>query len=189
MLETRIVKLIITLLLLGIFPSPAWTNQTEEQLKAKWLGRFAGYVNVNEPGEKMAESSKRFTVGIIGKTPLIFHLGDEYGTKNIMNKQVTIKYFAGTQDIKEIETCHIVFISASVSKNLAEIISDIKNKPILTVADTPGFAEKGVHINFYREGLKLRFEINSDAIREAKLFCSAILLRIGKKVATLRNTR
>jgi hypothetical protein len=62
------------------------------------------------------------------------------------------------------------------------ILSCTGNKPILTVSDTKGFAEKGVLINFYMMGDKIKFEINEKAVHESGLVMSYRLLNLARIV-------
>ncbi len=56
----------------------------------------------------------------------------------------------------------------------------VKGLPILTVGETPGFAERGGMIRFTLEDNRVRFEINVEAAREADLNISSRLLTLAK---------
>jgi hypothetical protein len=78
--------------------------------------------------------------------------------------------------------CPVLFISASDSSNLSQILEGIKGAPILTVGDSEGYAGRGVVINFYLEDNKVRFEINVEASRLAGLTISSQLLKLARIV-------
>jgi hypothetical protein len=67
-----------------------------------------------------------------------------------------------------------------MKNNISEIIAYTKNKPILTIGDTPGFRQAGVHINFFYDRLTLSFEINEAAAKAAGLNISYHLSKMGK---------
>src|SRR5436853_588792 len=71
-------------------------------------------------------------------------------------------------------------ISQSEEKSLNEILSSLKGRNILTVSDTDGFARQGGIIRFFTEKNKIRFQINTDAAKAAKLTISSKLLRIAE---------
>jgi len=83
--------------------------------------------------------------------------------------------------LEEAKKCHILFISTSEKKRLAEIFDGLGNTPVLTVGETETFVKSGGAINFFREGNKFRFEINADAAKKAGLKIDSKLLGLGKK--------
>jgi hypothetical protein len=78
--------------------------------------------------------------------------------------------------------CHILFLAASESSRLGTILALVADRPTLTVSDSPGFAERGVHINLYQEDRFMRFEINTRRVRRSPLVFSSQLLRLGRRV-------
>ena len=78
--------------------------------------------------------------------------------------------------------CNILLISASEKNQLQNILEMTKNKNILTVSDSNGFALEGVAINFVLVEGKLKFEINSNAINQAGLQVSSHLLKSAKEL-------
>ena len=76
----------------------------------------------------------------------------------------------------------ILFICASESSVLPQILEKVKGKAVLTVSDTPGFAAKGVMINLSLKEKRPAFEINVKAVRDAKLRISAHVLKLAQIV-------
>ncbi len=87
--------------------------------------------------------------------------------------------------------CKILFVSGSERAHIDEILQSVKGLPILTVGETPGFAERGGVIRFTLEDNRVRFEVNVDAAHQADLNISSRLLTlakiIGQTAATGRN--
>jgi len=168
---------IAVFLLWWLFLSVFATDK-EYMVKAIYLGKFAQFIQWPEKSE-MTDTSKSFVLGVIGENPFGSILEKVYSTgeRKIKNKKVKIKYI---RFWVEIPGCHLLFISKSVEKNLPKILSITKDKPILTIGETQGFAQKGVHINFYISGEKIRFEINPFAMREASLSVDSLLLEIAR---------
>jgi hypothetical protein len=79
--------------------------------------------------------------------------------------------------------CRVLFIAASESGNLGQVLNDIKGHAVLTVGDSDGFAVQGVMVNFYLEQNRVRFEINNDAAGRAGLRISSQLLKLARIVA------
>ena len=81
--------------------------------------------------------------------------------------------------ISSLQNCHMLFLGTSKSRDLEKIIETVNKLPILTIGDTPGFAERGVSINLVVKRNKIRFEINRESISSSGLKVSSELLQLG----------
>jgi hypothetical protein len=86
------------------------------------------------------------------------------------------------EHINEVRNCHILFISNKESKRVKDIISTLRNRPILTVSDMPGFANNGGMISFLTRNNKIKLQVNQSATRASGLSVSSKLLRISEIV-------
>ena len=77
----------------------------------------------------------------------------------------------------------MLFITARENSHTDEIVAR-KTPSVLTIAETPGFAKRGVMINFILENSQIRFEANVEAARQAGLNVSSRLLNLAKIVQT-----
>ena len=84
-----------------------------------------------------------------------------------------------------LRTSHLVFVPASAQANLDNVLDTVRDLPILTVSDAPGFAATGGMLGLVQSRAHLAFEANPVAIRNAGLMVSAKVL----KLATLRGVR
>lgn len=173
MKRKKITGIILIMLLLSGAGGIAYGGQFEEYtLKAVYLERIARFMEW--PGD-----SNLFVIGVLGENPFGSILEDIYGERKIKSKSVTVKYFA---EIQKIETCHLLYVSKSKAEEISQIVNIIGSRPILTVGDTTGFCEKGVLVNLYIEGGKLRFEINESGLHEAGLTIDPLLLKVVRIV-------
>lgn len=180
---TPITRVTAALIVLFLAVCPSFSLLSAEKsyaIKAAWFGKFPMFITWPEKSG-MKDTTKPFVIGVIGNNPFgpILEYAYADGKRKINNKKVSVKYFLSLNDISAIKSCHILFISPSEKKNLVEIIAITKKAPILTIGDTKGFAQIGVHINFYNSGKKLKLEINPTALREASLKASHHLLKFG----------
>jgi hypothetical protein len=83
-------------------------------------------------------------------------------------------------DLKELRECKILFIGASERAHMDELVQMLRGLPILTVGETPGFAERGGVIRFVLEDNRVRFEVNVVAARQADLTISSRLLTLAR---------
>ena len=76
-------------------------------------------------------------------------------------------------------SCQILFVSGSEQVDTAKILRLLDGASVLTVGEVEQFAERGGIINFKTEDNKIRFEINPDAAKRAKLELSSQLLKLA----------
>jgi hypothetical protein len=138
------------------------------------------------PGLRMENTSRPFNIAVIGKNPFGDHLQGVYKKKQILKKRVYIRYISNVQ---QIGNAHLLFVSGSKKNELRTIIDSIRDKPILLVGDTEGFAQQGIHINFFYEGVKLCFEINDAAARQAGLAISWHMMKHAKRITPVSEKR
>ena len=176
---TNIKKICFTYLFLVVcFPVVTSAQLSEYSLKAVFLERFTRFIEWPEESV-VSDTSKAFVLGVMGKNPFGSILEQLYATQKIKNKEVEIRYIS---NMDLILGCHLLFISKSEKNELIKILSVTKDKPILTISDEVGFAEKGVLINFYLSQERVRFEINETAFKVSGLKASYLLLDVAKIV-------
>ena len=168
-----ILNLIIFLLSTGLIQA----QSREYMFKAGFLEKFARFTDWPN-NTNMDDKTTPFKICIIGENPFKNILAKMYKKQKIKNKRVEIFYISKIEDIKE---CHLLFITKEQEKNLLNILLTIKEKPILTVGDTNGYANKGVHINLYitNKGT-IHFEINEKKVKESGLRINLMLLEVAK---------
>jgi hypothetical protein len=152
-------------------------------LKAVYLEKFSRFVTWPEESE-MDNLDKPFVIAVMGKTPLHKNLEQIYAIKKINNKRVEIKKIYNLYEIKD---CHILVVAESERKNLQNILTLAERLPVLTISDSPKFAENGVLINFFEEKNKLRFEINESAVLKSPLQMSFYLMNSARIVQPVKN--
>jgi hypothetical protein len=168
----------LMILCIVLIPISAVAQQSEYTIKAVFLEHFTRFIEWPESSD-IADTSAPFFIAIIGENPFGSILDQIYTEQKIRNKKVEILFISTPDGIPD---CHILFISSSNREILPEILSRTRNKPILTVSDTKGFAENGVLINFYLAGDKIKFEINEKAVHESGLVMSYRLLNLARIV-------
>lgn len=152
----------------------------EFDIKAAFVERFTRFIEWPESNEenKKEESFKIFSIGANSFGDALDRL---FKTAKIKNRNVEIIY---TNNINEIENANLLFINSMRDDQLKEILGKIKNKPILTISDSKGFAKQGVHINMVIESDYIRYEINQEALNESGLKVNSLLLASAKIVKT-----
>lgn len=176
-IQTILFTLIFILILLNIAFAHEHQKETSEYIaKAAFLERFTRFTEW-PPQSQMNDTSKPFVISVIGEDPFGSILRDICAEQKIKHKSIEVR---NIDEIEEINGTNLLFISSSEKDRIEKIIDYTKEKPILTVGDTEGFGEKGVHISFYLEGNNLRFTINQTAVKNSGLSISYLLLEVAK---------
>jgi hypothetical protein len=185
----KITAVIVLLIMMSIPLVPLPDNTFDEYaVKAAFLELVSNYIEwpaEQDPNTK----NKTFIIAVIGQNPFVITrkginstadwLTTLYETQKIKDRKVEIRYIS---EIEDIAGCHILFVSRSMKKMLPEIVEAVRQKPILTVADTEGFAKKGIYINLYIENNRTRYEINQVSLKSSPLTVSYKLFEYGKQV-------
>jgi hypothetical protein len=80
---------------------------------------------------------------------------------------------------KEVDGCHILYVSEAESAHSEELLAAVRNRPVLTVGETDGFMKAGGIIQFITER-RIRLRISLRKARDADLTISSRLLRIAE---------
>jgi len=170
----------IFILLTITFIQPIF-SQPSKITEADYTYKFNIFIQIAEFTEwptasEMNNASKPFTIGIIGNETLDKVMKATFENKKIKNKVVTIRLIS---NLSEIQGCHILFIPKSESDHLSEILAFIKDKPIVSISESQGFAQKGVMINFVPEKVGKNIEVNEKAAKAAQINFDYGILQIA----------
>lgn len=147
---------------------------TEYEIKAKFIYNFTKFVTWPES----VHNNESIKLCILGTDPFGSALNIVKGKK----VRGSLLEFSTAGYSENINNCHILFISRSEKNNFSDILSLCKNFPVLTIADTPGFCNEGGIITLIRADNKIRFEINTDAAKQAGIKISSHLLKLARIV-------
>jgi hypothetical protein len=149
----------------------------EYRVKAGFLFNFAKYVEW--PAGTFGSATNAVVICILGKDPFGAMLDSSVAGKRVEGRSVVVQRF---HSIKEITTCHILFVSASEKDRLTDIQAHLRSSSILTVSDLDEFLEHGGQIRFVTEENRVKFDVNLKATRQAGLKLDANLLRVARRV-------
>ncbi len=188
-----LVLLIAALFAAGITPC-ALANDNEKsreyEIKAAFLYQFLRFIDWPAEKEKRAEEKEEYIIGIIGDDPFGEMIDLVVGEK-ISGKTVVIKRLGKCapmdsdeyeQQLKDIRSCHILFVSRSEKEHAKKINAYAAKHAVLTVADMDDFLKTGGMINFIIYEKRVKFEINETAANKAEITIRSKLLRLAKRV-------
>ena len=175
-------SIIFLLIMLSAFQNIV-SQEITNNVKIAFLEKFTRFINWPDESS-LADSSNIFLITIIGTDSITKEIYNFYKTRKIKGRNVKINYIS---NISEITECHLLFIANSEKESLEQIIDYTKERPILTISDTDGFAEKGVLINLFSLKNQLRFQINETAVKTSGLYVNFRLLNLAKIVNPVRE--
>ena len=179
-------RLTILIVLLGMtlnITSPADAqsgdaDSSEYLIKAGFIYNFAKFVEW--PSAAFSQADSPIVIGVLGTDPFGNVLDRIVEGKKLGPRGFVVRRYKWGKDVKELRDCKILFVSASERTHVDEILQSVKGLPILTVGETPGFAERGGVIRFTLEDNRVRFEVNVAAAHQADLNISSRLLTLAK---------
>ena len=100
-------------------------------------------------------------------------------------KKISIQRYSNIRNVQE---CHILFISRSEKERLPTVLNQLRQRHILTVSEIDHFTEQGGMIGLFIENNRIRFRINQDTIEAANLRISSKLLNLASNVRHSEET-
>jgi YfiR/HmsC-like len=149
----------------------------EYHVKAVFLFNFAQFVDW--PADAFASPKTPLVIGVLGEDPFEGFLNQTVADEHLGGRPFQVRRY---ESVDEIQTCHILFISRPVADRPEAILAALKTRPILTVSDAGGFAERGGMIRFVTEQSRIRLQVNLAAAEAAHLTLSSKLLRVAEIV-------
>jgi uncharacterized protein DUF4154 len=154
------------------------SDSSEYLIKAGFIFNFAKFVEW--PTTAFPQPDSPIVIGILGADPFGNIIDQIVQDKKIGGRGFVIKRLKWGADVKDLKECKILFVGASERAHIDELVQLVKSLPILTVGETPGFAERGGVIRLVLEDNRVRFEVNVEAARQADLTISSRLLTLAR---------
>lgn len=150
----------------------------EYSVKAAFLLNFARLVQW--PRASFDGPKTPIVVGFLGTDAFEAARAAGIDQKRVGARPVEIRHISGTS---EASLCHLVFLSDGDGTRPESLLEATRESRVLTVSEIDGFARQGGIINFYRDGKKVRFEINTGAAQQRGFRISSRLLGLAKIVS------
>ena len=169
---------LLLLALLGSGDPPRACGDTriasEYVLKAAMIYNLALFVEW--PEQSFSSATQPMSVCVLGDDPFGAALEANISGKTVRGREMQIRR---TQKPSELQGCHILFVSQSERKRLAEIMAAVGSASTLTIGDMKEFVEEGGVIGFTTGNERIRIEINLKAAQRAGLKISYKLLSLA----------
>jgi len=156
-------------ILIAITSMPRCFAQTSyESLQSAYIYNFAKYIKWNPVPDP-------FVIGIYGHTTLTPELEKLLAGRKINGKDIVIK---PCNSIDETTDCNIVYLPKSKNKEFVHVKNALAEKNILLVTESD-HAGAGAGISFIMADNKLKFKLNTSALKKAGIEATEGLLRLA----------
>jgi hypothetical protein len=150
-------------------------SASEYAVKAAFLYNFTKFVEW--PPGTFVEASDPITLCVLGENPFGTLLEEAVRGKTVNGREIAVRE---AKTLSAAAGCHIVFLG---SDSLDESLGALANRPVLTVSDAESAAERGAIIGLKLEENRVRFEVNLNAARKARLKLSSQLLKVAVRLS------
>jgi len=158
-------------------PTPCAAQPSALEVKAAFVLNFLKFVEW--PSDRPLAPAAPFVIVVIGEDPIAGTLRASTAGRTVGTHPLIVRTAARADDGM---SAQLVFIPQSQRGQLPSILRALDGRLVLTVGDTPGYAESGVMLNLIVEGQRVRFEANTAAAARAGIRLSSHLLRIARIV-------
>jgi hypothetical protein len=145
---------------------------SEGQAKAAFVFNVVRYVNWPPPGNDTV------LIGILGKGPLSREWQSISG-KTLSSRKLRVMKSNSVDDMLD---CQLIVIEEAGPQKLPRILRTLRNYPILTIGDSPGFLSSGGSLNISLRNNRISFSVNLVQARAVGLNISSNLLKLASEV-------
>jgi len=144
----------------------------ENIIKAAYIERITRFVEW--PVKDGTFPVDKFVIAVYGETGFFNTLTDIFKEKPIKDLRVIV---INVKSPEQIKTCNLCYISEKAKPLIRKFVDTANSSGVLLISGSTDFSKHGVHINFYVEDEKLKFEINKKSIDSAGFKVSYLLMQ------------
>lgn len=155
---------------------------TEYQVKAVFIYNFSHFIEW--PARALGTSDEPFDICVLGNDPFGTYLDEAVKGEQLDQHPLSVRRI---QDVADLNACRILYLGRSTEAEQHQTLTILEHRPILTVSEQEGSAERGVMIQFTTENSHIRLRINVASARAADLNISSKLLRPAEIVPSAKE--
>lgn len=150
---------------------------TEYEVKAGLLYKFLPFIRWPEA----KDGRTTLTLAVVGKNPFGKIL-DQVEGRRIGAHTLRVEYFESDAPPEQLRRCQVVYVAETDPEKRRAILDAVAGRPVLTVADSAGFAAAAGMIGFVTQGGRVAFEINVTSVEKAGLTIRSQLMRLALRI-------
>ena len=149
------------------------------RLKAAYALNFLKFV------EWPGAGTQALRVAVIGDAAVGTAVRITMEGRMVQGRPVSVRTFATVAEWKETDdTSQALLVTSSIQPQWAELLGALAGKPVLTIADAPGFCAAGGLLDMFVAENHIRFDANPSAAALAGLRLRSELLKLATIVKT-----
>lgn len=169
-------------------PAPAEAVEAAE-LKAAYVVNFARYTEW--PANRFEHAQDPLVVVVIGDDEVARELAeiaeraDPIGGHPLAVRRELLSPPESWRRgglLEELRRAHLIYLGPDAEDGVRELLADLAGLAVLTVGDVPDFAAAGGMIGLRRQGRRMVFDANPEAIRAGGITVSARVLKLARIV-------
>ena len=169
-------SLCLLLLVFGVAAQAHAQDVTEVGLKGAFLFNFARFTEW--PADTLHPDTA-VSACVLGDRAVADAFAKTVKGKQLAGRAINVTNLAATGSIP---LCHVLYLSGVAETRIAEIVSTLRDMPVLTVSDSDTFTKRGGIVQIFVESGKMKFRINSRSAKRARLQLSSRLLALAEVV-------
>lgn len=147
----------------------------EYQVKAAFLANFLSFI-------RWPDNAQPTTVCLLGRDPFGPVL------EQTLSKSAPAAQIRRLGIGQSFKGCHLLFVPASESRRLAEILPAASASGILTIGESPDFLSSGGLVALTSDQNRIRIDIDLDAVQRSRFQFSSRLLSVAHLVKAPRRS-
>ena len=166
----RAVCLLVALLVSVIGRVPVSAQIDEQLVKAAALVRVAMFVDwPAAPGD-------RFVIAVAADQGFTDAVAEFARGRRLQGRDIQVRRLSETD---EPCTCQLLYVGVRNDDRSAGLLRWTKTKPVLTIGETTAFLREGGIVRLFRDGDRLRMQINNKSAEDVGLKISSRLLQLA----------
>lgn len=150
---------------------------SEYRVKAASLLHFISYTAW--PKSVFEKEDSPIVVLVVGEDPFGPELEKALVGKKVAGRQIRV---ARSSRLEPLPKAHLIFLARSHSKEIGTLLAGPAARGVLVVGESEGLAAEGAHVNVYLESKRLRFEVNTAAVKRSELIIDPQMLKLARIV-------
>lgn len=147
-----------------------FAQYNEDVVKAAYIERITRFVEW--PEKESFTAADQFVIGVYDEDEFYYTLTQVFKDKLI--KELKVKVIS-IKSPEQLPGCNLCYISGNAKPMLNKFVDKANTSGVLLISENTGFCKAGVHVNFYIEDEKLKFEINELTMGSAGFKVSYLL--------------
>jgi len=160
-------KFLLVLLASGTFMVSSAQVNTVSQAQSMFIYNFSRLIQWPD-----SYNTGDFIIGVMGNNELYNTLTAYVAGKKVGSRSIAVKRFDDPVDISK---CNILFIGNTKVGKMNEVVAKVQAQSSLIITERKGMIDSGSAIDFFMEGDKLKFVMNTQNAQKYDLVISKSL--------------